>query len=83
VVGDDGEVVAPELALGEVEVARGALDRHGRLEALVDASAQRLALAHAAPAQDAAREALGSLDVDLQPQQVLAGLGEDLGQPHG
>ena len=83
VVGDDGQVVAPELALGEVEVARGGLDRLGRVEALVDAPAQRLALAHPAAAQDAAREALGGLDVDVQAEQVLAGLGQDLGQPRG
>ena len=83
VVGDDGEVVAAELALGEVQVARRRLDRLGRVEALVDAPAHRLALAHAPAAQDAARQALGGLDVDVQAEQVLAGLGEDLGQARG
>ena len=34
-------------------------------------------------AQDAAREALGGLDVDVQAEQVLAGLGQDLGQARG
>ena len=82
-VGDDGEVVAAELALGEVQVARRRLDRLGRVEALVDAPAGGLARRDAAAAQDAAGQPLGRLDVDVQAEQVLAGLGEDLGQARG
>ena len=83
VVGDDGEVVAAELALGEVQVARRRLDRLGRVEALVDAPAGGLARLDAVAAQDAAGQPLGRLDVDVQAEQVLAGLGEDLGQARG
>ena len=86
VVALDRQVVAAEVALGELQVARRRLQRLARVEALVDTPP--LGLQPRDPRRrrrppDPARDPLRRSDVDLQPQQVGRGLGEDLRQPDG
>jgi hypothetical protein len=83
VVGGHRQVVAPQPLACEDEVARGRVERLGRVEALVDHAAARLARADAPAARDAARQPLAGAHVDAHAEQVATGLGEDLGQPDG
>jgi hypothetical protein len=87
VVADDRELLAvAELALGDRQVPRRALERLPGVEALVDAAAQRAQAASthdpAAPLgpRDLAGQPRAALGVDAHVEQVRAGLGEDLGQ---
>ena len=84
VVRDEGEVGPAELAPRDPQVARGRLERPGRVEPLVDGAAQRAQAldAQAAPlaSRDLACEPCARADVDPHPEEVLPRLGQDLGQ---
>ena len=89
VVGDEGHVVAVEARLGQLEVARRAGERlrgSKRWSTRAPGGPQALHLEQPAAQQvapDPARVAAAARDVDAHAQEVLARLGEDLGQAHG
>ena len=89
VVADDRQVLAPEAGRGRAQVAAGAGQRLGRVEALVHSPAASLQAPHppASPRRAARRMARVSrvlcAHIDLHVQQPRARAGDDLGQPRG
>jgi hypothetical protein len=89
VVRDDGEVVAAEPLACRRQVAHGAGERLLGLEAGVHRAAlgaQRLrarVVAAALRTGDPNRQRAASLEVDVHPEEVLRGLGEDLRETGG
>jgi hypothetical protein len=86
VVADHGQVVAPQLSAGEPDVACRRGQRLLGVEALVDHLAARaqavgtLGVVLVEGLGDVGGQLLRALHVDLHVQQVLSGLGEDLGE---
>src|SRR5581483_8266953 len=84
VVGDDSKVVAPEAAVGELEVAHRRAKRLSRVEARVDAPPQREQTLEfgffAGPPSvgDQPGQPSGPYQVDSHPEEVGGGLGNDL-----
>ena len=86
VVGDDGEVGAAEVLLGELQVAHRGRQSLAGIEAVVDLGALALeadrdvGAARGVCGPDLAGELAAASQVDVHPEERLAGLGEDLGQ---
>ena len=89
VVGLDREVRAPEALLGEPQVAHRRRERQALVEAIVDLGALALQPGHlarlavAGGAVDLGRQLPAARQVDVHPQQRLAGLSQDLSEPGG
>ena len=89
VVGLDREVGAPEALLGEPQIANRRGERQTLVEAIVDLRALALQPGHLAElavpggAGDLRRQLPAAGEVDVHPQQRLAGLREDLSDPSG
>ena len=89
VVGLDREIRPPEVLLGDLEVANGRGERLARVEAVVDLGALALQagdqreLPLSGRLVDLPGQLPAAREVDVHPEQRLAGLGQDLGQPRG